>query len=135
MTIPCSYTLMEWRIKNNVNQSRQYQIISTLNFPNNKMKLIKLISTKIEGAVRPETEKKIVSAGSYNYLTIKRNRNSLSDKGNGKTVIVSYTTLNHISKKKESFHNSCMQYMVKLSRIHIGHIRLNHGQLISRNNQ
>ena len=32
------------------------------------------------------------------YLTIKRDRNSLSDKGNGKTVIVSYTTLNHVSK-------------------------------------
>ena len=30
-------------------------------------------------------------------------------------------------KKQESAHNSCRQYEVKLSRIHIGHTRLTHG--------
>ena len=43
-------------------------------------------------------------------------------KGNEKTILVSYTTLNHILKWKSS-HNSCRQYDVKLSRIRIGQTR------------
>ena len=39
------------------------------------------------------------------------------------------------TKEWESPHNSCRQYEVKLSRIPIGHIRLTHGHLMSRNEQ
>ena len=35
----------------------------------------------------------------------------------------------------ESAHNSCWQYKTKLSRVHIGHIRLTNGCLMTRNDQ
>ena len=36
---------------------------------------------------------------------------------------------------RESAHNNCRQYEVKLNRIRIGQTRLTHGHLMSRNNQ
>ena len=50
-----------------------------------------------------------------------------SGKGNRKTILASYTTLNHVLK------NCCRQYEVKLNRINIDHTRLTQGHLISRN--
>ena len=65
------------------------------------------------------------------FLTIK----TLSDKGNGKTII---SKLHHIKphiKEWESAHNSCRQYKVKLSKIRIRHTRLTHRHLMPRNIQ
>ena len=52
---------------------------------------------------------------------------TLSGKGNGNGKP-------HI-KERESVHNSCRQYEVKLSRIRIRHTRLIHGHYMSKNNQ
>ena len=53
----------------------------------------------------------------------------------GKTILARYTTLNHASKWGESSHISCKHYEVKLSMICIGHTRLTHWHLMSKNNQ
>ena len=66
------------------------------------------------------------------YLTIRRARNSWVAKGN------STSKLHYIKpfiKEWESAYNSCRQYRVKLSKIHIGHTRITHGHLMSRNEQ
>ena len=68
------------------------------------------------------------------YLTIRRARNSQWQRewenNNNKLHYIKP----HI-KEWKSAHNSCRQYEVKLSRICIGHTRLTHGLLMSRNKQ
>ena len=68
------------------------------------------------------------------YLTIRRARNSEQQKEWENNISKLHYIKLHI-KEWESAHNCCRQYEVKLSRINIGHIRLNHGHLMSRNNQ
>ena len=68
------------------------------------------------------------------YLTIRRARNS-----EWQREWENSTSKLHYIKPRieewESAHNSNRKYEVKLSRIHIGHTRLTHGHLMTRNSQ
>ena len=70
----------------------------------------------------------------YYYLTIRRARNIEWQRELGNST----RKLNYVKpriEKWESAHNRCRQYEVRLSRFCIGHIRLNHWYLMSRNDQ
>ena len=66
------------------------------------------------------------------YLTIRKAKNSEWQRKNG-TSRQHYIKLN--IEKLEITHNRYRQYEVKLSRPHIRHTRLTHGNLMSRNDQ
>ena len=66
------------------------------------------------------------------YLTIRRARNSKWQREWENSTSKLHYIKPHI-KEWESAYNSCRQYEVKLSRIRIGHSRLTHGHVLSRN--
>ena len=67
------------------------------------------------------------------YLTIRRTRNSeWQSEWENNTSKLPY--IKPRIEKWESAHNSRRQYVVKLSRVRIGHTRLTHERLMSRNN-
>ena len=70
------------------------------------------------------------------YLTIRRARNSkcqMEWKNSTSTTKLHYIKLN--IEEWENFQNSCRQHKFKLSGLRIGHTRLTHGYLMSRNDQ
>ena len=67
-------------------------------------------------------------------LTVRRATNSELQKEWEKNTSKLYY-LKPCIKERESAHNSCKQFKVKLSRIRIGHTKLTHEHLMSRNNQ
>ena len=67
------------------------------------------------------------------FLTIRKAKNSEWQR-EWENIIIKLHYIKPCIKEWKGAHNSCRQYKVKLSRIHIGHIRLNHGHMMSRNN-
>ena len=68
------------------------------------------------------------------YLTIKRARNSKWQREWENSNSKLHYTKSHI-EEWENAHNSCRQYEVKISWLHIEHSRVTHGHLMTRNDQ